>query len=449
MSALAETLTPSIVEVGKLKIGELGPPRPKASGNGTWRPPVKLDHFKITTLHRDQDGQLQVDEPLMASLAPFADKRDGKLRAIPIMFPSNDLDDIMQSTHVWYVGKKLAGRREGKKVTFYYDPTTGAELKEPLVGAWNDSFLDQVDPADRQKKRKLFKRFTTLNVMVAGGMARWGGLYKFRTCGEISARQLYGSLLVLQKAAAGVLRGPIFRMVVRPMQVSPEGATTTVHVVHVEYVSQDAKELLRQAQEQAALEAATTESIERANRQLKQLLAAAVDEPPDADEEFEPLVFDKPGPRMVEGELPEEEYKPAPPVTNEEMKQLLKCKGWTWARAIGAINKNWKTELAKNVKWADVPALHLNDFAAYLRTQPDVASGPPKPEEVLAEVEQLVKTLGGSWEPVVKEFGEELRFAAAKDLTPDNAITLRDRLRQYAAAKAEADRNKAGASTAA
>ncbi|MFO0806057.1 MAG: hypothetical protein U0791_23375 [Gemmataceae bacterium] len=456
MSMLAETLTPSIVEVGKIKIGELGPPRPKANGSGTWRPPVKLDHFKITTLHRGEDGQLQVDEPLMASLESFADKKDKKLRALPIMFPSNDLDDIMQSTHVWYVGKSLGARREGKKVTFYFDPLTGQKLDSPRVGAWEDAFLTATDPCDRSKKRKLFKRFTTLNVMIAAGLARWGGLYKFRSCGEISARQLYSSLLVLQRSAHGVLRGPIFRMVVRPMQVSPEGAVTTVHVVHVEYQSMDANQLLEAAKSQAALEAASAVAIAESNRQLKQLLAAAVDDVPDEEEAYEPLEFGKPVVRqVVEGEVVDEP-QPAPPVTKEEFAALLVAKGWNWPRAIDAINRNWKSNLPHASKWAEVPAEYLSDFAAWLRTEPEITKAEPqpaaaeKPEDVIAECEKLAVEVAGSWEPVRIEYGENFQFTRAKDLTPENAIKLRDALRLNLKVKHEAEANaKSGTTTAA
>ena len=43
--------TPTLPERGKIKIGQHGAERQGKSG--TYRLPVKLDHFVVTTLHRD------------------------------------------------------------------------------------------------------------------------------------------------------------------------------------------------------------------------------------------------------------------------------------------------------------------------------------------------------------------------------------------------------------
>lgn len=442
MSALAETLTPSVVEVGKIKIGCLGPPRQTSDGR-SWRPPVKLDHFVITTLYRDDSGQLIVDQPLMDSLAPYADKRDGKLRSIPIMFPSNAIDDIMQSTHVWYVGKKCGARRAGKQVTFFFDPTTGLPLAEPKTGSWTDAYLDALDPTDKRKQRKLFKRFTTLNVMLGAGLARWGGLYKFRSCGEISARQLYGSLLVLRRAAAGVLRGPIFRLVVRPMDVSPDGISTKVHVVHCEYVSNDPSQLLQQARTVAELEAATATAVAESDRQYKHLLAAAVDEVPDDDEVLDLAFAAKPAGEKAEGEVGTEEMQPAPAIGREDFAALIKQKGWLWAKVTIALNRNWKTDYKPDATWSQVDPTHLNDFAAWLRTKPDAKADPETKAaapDLHAEVERLAVAVAGSWENVRKEYAEALGFTGSrvKDLSPDQAAKLRDQLMKDLAAKQQA-----------
>ena len=277
--ALADILDVTPVEVGKIKIG-----RGVASQgqNGAYRRPEKLDHFWISTLHRDErTGDLMPDAPLMKSLREFADK-DGKLRAIPVMFGDDDVNQVMTSHYVWYVGRRLAARSDGQEVTFWADPSTGKFLAQPETRRWDKRYLDQLDPTDKQKKRKLFKLYSTLNVMIASGAARYGGYYRLRTTSEISSRQLYGSIVHLQKLTCGVLRGLVFRLVVRPMQVNPNGQAATVYVVHVEYVSSDLKSLQTAARLQLEADNANLTAL-KANREAYRALVAHTPEPDDGD----------------------------------------------------------------------------------------------------------------------------------------------------------------------
>ena len=94
--------------------------RPYISGisgpGGTYRLPRKDDHFTVTTLHRDKDGALIPDKALMAELAQYADP-DGKIRQLPVCLLSDDLEDVIQTAWVWYVGKKVAARSDGVTLT--------------------------------------------------------------------------------------------------------------------------------------------------------------------------------------------------------------------------------------------------------------------------------------------------------------------------------------------
>ena len=90
-------IRPALAEGGKIKIGGLGEPRQSKKG-GTYRLPVKLDHFLITKTNRvsdDPNADLEPDTELMAALP--AD-RDGKLRAIPIILHSDEIDEVFPST---------------------------------------------------------------------------------------------------------------------------------------------------------------------------------------------------------------------------------------------------------------------------------------------------------------------------------------------------------------
>lgn len=479
--ALSDIFDTSVVEVGKVKIGGLGDERTAQSGR-KWRPPVKLDHFVITTLHRDEKGLLVPDTGLMESLAEYADK-DGKLRSLPVMFLSNNVEDVFQSGYVWYVGKNLGARSDGRTVTFYFDPTTGKPLPEPRVLPWSKQFLDHPDPAARN--RKLFKLFSTLNVVIATGTARWGGVYKFRTTGQISGRQLYDSLSLLHRLSGGMLRGPLFRLVVRPMTVSPEGKTTTVYVAHVEYISNDPKALLTQAREQRTFELASMEAVVQAERQYKALLAAPAADDPDDD-----LVPEEPA--ALPAKTASVEDLLGADIDAAETLDALKD---LWAAAgeekkAGRLAHDVYDRLAKRKDArkaalqpaaptpapppAPAPAGGIAAFGTAATAGPDdepedeedrptttvepAPAGVPAPaptaeaapanapaapvkagKAIVDSILRMCVTLGGSWEDARAAHAEELGITAgrAADLTPDQARRLHDALKAAVAARAE------------
>lgn len=278
--SLQQLIRPRICELGKIKIGGLGEPRPTRDGQSTWNPPVKLDHFVITTLNRDDYGRLIPDVDLMNSLRQYADP-DGKLRRIPIALLSNDVQEVLQAAWVWYCGKKLGARSDGTTLTKFHDPDTGARLPQPETVPWK---LEYADRRDRQGQ-PFFKLHTMLNVVIAAGSARWGGVYKFRTTSQITASQLYGSLMHLRELTGGVLRGLPLRLVVRPVQVAPEGRPNTVYVVHLELVGNDLAEIQESAMRRAQVELTNARSLAVAQREYRALLSAPDQFDDDADED--------------------------------------------------------------------------------------------------------------------------------------------------------------------
>lgn len=270
---------PRICELGKIKIGGLGEERP-AQGGGTWRLPVKLDHFVITTLIRDERGNLIPDTVLMESLSEYAD-RDGKLRTLPIALLSNDVDEVLQAAWVWYCGKKLGAKSDGQTLTWYHNPNTGARLEKPQVRDWSPEVAERRDA----KGYLLFKLHSTMNVVIAAKQARWGGVYKFRSTSQISASQLYGSLLHLRELTGGLLRGLPLRMVVRPVPVAPEGQPKTVFVVHIELAGGDFNAALDTAMRRAQLEMANAKQLHQTQKEYRALLASPAEFDDDIDEE--------------------------------------------------------------------------------------------------------------------------------------------------------------------
>lgn len=246
--ALLDLLKPRVIEMGKIKIGGLGEARASKSG-GTYRLPRKDDHFTITTLVRNKpvNGDLIPDDELMSALVAegYADKHDGKLRQLPIMLLSDEMDDILQCAWVWYGGKTVYARSDGKRVTWLGDPKTMKPLKEPKEEDWKPEYADLLDP----KGNNIFKLHTTFNCIIATGSqhSRWGGVYKFRTTSRISGDQLLGSLLFNADLTGGFLRGVPMRLVLKPVQVAPKGQVSTVYVVHVELRGVDLLSIQRQA----------------------------------------------------------------------------------------------------------------------------------------------------------------------------------------------------------
>lgn len=281
---LSDILRPRICELGKIKIGGKGESRQKRDG-GTYRLPVKYDHFIVTTLNRAND-ELVIDAELMNSLKGNADK-DGKLRALPCAVLSNEIEDIIQASWVWYNGKKVCGRSEdGKRATLFWDTKKNVWLEKPVEVDFDPDWAKPDANGNRN-----WKIHTTLNVVLAAAEARWGGVYKFRTTSQITADQLYGSLFLLKQLTGGVLRGLPLNLVVRPLQVTPQGKATTVYVVHLELRGPDLQAIQEQALERLKFEASNAKAMQQARIEYRQVISSpgeneTDDETADIEDEF-------------------------------------------------------------------------------------------------------------------------------------------------------------------
>ena len=287
---LTDILKPRIAELGKIKVGGLGEKRKKRDG-GEYRLPVKYDYFVVTTLRRNDQGDLAPDDELMKALAGEYGDTDGKLRQLPIAVLSNDPEEVMQSSYCWYAGKRCVARSDGKKLTVYLDTKTMQALPEPKELAWDARYLDQRN-GDGSKR---FKVSTTFNCVIVSKAARWGGVYKFRTTGRISSEQLLGSLLHLRDLTGGIIRGIPLRLVVRQMTVHPIGPngqplTTQVPVVHVDFLGHELQRIRQDAIDLARLEVTQRRDLQRAQLEYKQIVERpeTVLEAADFADEFHP-----------------------------------------------------------------------------------------------------------------------------------------------------------------
>ena len=241
--AIEDILTPTIVEVGAIRIGTLGEERKARGGNSTYRLPQKLDHFIVTTKYRDKNKILVQDAAVMESLRANHADPDGEIRKIPIALLSDDISDSLHASYVCYKGKQCLARSDGKELIVYGDFTTGNMFSEPKIQPWTKELEEK-----EFKGKRVFKPHSTFDVVIALAESRFGGVYKFRSGSRISGEQLYGSLCHISALTGGVLVGMPLNLVVRPLQVNPEGiGPTTVHVVHVELHGADLQTLQEKA----------------------------------------------------------------------------------------------------------------------------------------------------------------------------------------------------------
>ena len=281
-----------LTELGKIKIGGKSAQVRTSAGGNKWRAPEKHDYFTITTMNRSADGDLVPDTATMEQLKGQFGDPDGKLRQIPIYVLSNDIDDILQVAYLWYGGKSVAARSDGLKVTWFYDRTNGRRLAAPIEEDWKPEFLE----LKNSKGQNLFKKHSVFNCVMGAQEARFGGVYKFRTTSVITSQQLYQSLVLLSQHTGGILTGLPLMLVVRPVQVSPEGKTTTVYVVHVEMRGQDILAIQDRALRIAQHQLANRQTIISVQSQYRALLAPpgteSDAEAADIAEEFQPETAD-------------------------------------------------------------------------------------------------------------------------------------------------------------
>ncbi len=302
---LKDLIKPRISELGSIKIGGLGKEMPTKKG-GTFRLPVKYDHFEIVSKVRDGKGDFTVDDYLMSQLTKEHGDKDGKLRQIPIALLSNDIEEVLLARYCWYNGKKLAAASDGVTLWKHYDKKTNTFLDTPEESQWKPELLDWKD----DKGNSYFKLHTTLNCVIAARESRWGGYYKFRTTSQISSSQLYGSLLHLKELTGGLLRGIPLRLVLRPMQVAPNGKTTTVYVVHVELIGGDLQAIQQMAIQRIQFESQNRQAIAESGREYRQAIAAPSIESEKEQEEIQQEFH------------PEEQPEPAAPGVDPLATQL-------------------------------------------------------------------------------------------------------------------------------
>ncbi len=286
-----------VVELGKIKIGKKSD-QERQGASGAWRAPEKLDHFVITGLERDATGNLKPDLQLMGAIATEQKCDVNAIKELPVAFMSDDIEEVFPTQYVAYVGRKCVGRSDGETIEWLADPRNNwAPLPEPKIVENPKNFVQTHTIGTGEKAVRLFKPHGTLNCIIASANARWGGVYKLRTTSLITCEQVVSGLEHVKMLTRGFLRNVPLRLVVRPMQVSPNGKATTVYVVHVELRGADLNAIQQHVIQAAQLEVRTSTELQAARRQYIALLSApGEDEPEDEQaeiaEEFHPETVD-------------------------------------------------------------------------------------------------------------------------------------------------------------
>ena len=253
---------PKLAITGKIKNG-LNVPVLDGQGNQAFYDsgkkkmrPKQLDHFLVTTNARDENDNLVVDGFVMKQLhdAHLADP-DGKIRRIPVLVHSDDIEEVFPTTLLAYKGKGLACRGDGEKAerwTVERGARIGASKPVSCPCPWLTNEPKGDDP--------ICKGHGALRVSIAlPTTITLGSIYEYRTTSVISIPKISGALMHVQ-SEIGTLVGTPMWLVLRPELVTPKGqAQKTVYSSFLELRGSD----LIQLQQAAVARVQAAQSVQR------------------------------------------------------------------------------------------------------------------------------------------------------------------------------------------
>lgn len=319
---MLKIITPQLAEAGKIKIGKLGDAR-RTRGGKEWRPPVKLDHFIITSTRRDPSGDLHVDETLMAALVDggHADP-DGKVRSIPIVLHSDDIDEIFPTNLALYAGKALACSGDGETAKRYnFDKATRKRLPTFKECACPCPYY--TNPQNDHQKCKPHGDLRCSIILPGHGVA--GSVYRWRTTSAISINRMVGSLRQIQELT-GSLRGLPLLLRLSEVETTHGQPVYVCHVELRESVIEARRLLIEEAKSRAAIR-------EMMNGGAVQPALAL---PPDTAEE-EAAFAEEFHPEALEAEIVEtvEEASLSGPESVQAVAEALERAGFTATKKTG------------------------------------------------------------------------------------------------------------------
>lgn len=229
---MIKNLCPGLVELGKIKIGNKGAIR-KSKAGSDWQPPVKLDHFLITTNERGADDNLVIDEA-MHSLYGAAPKE------IPVRLVYDDIALNLMTRYICYYGKSVFCSGDGVEAARLQRDGSSKQIACPC-GRQDPKYAGDNSPngpdcvgGDNSKGK--CKINGVLSAVIDGAQTV-GGVWKFRTTSYNSVVGMLSSLAMIQAITGGRLAGIPLKMTVSPKttQDPVKGGQVTIQVVGLFY----------------------------------------------------------------------------------------------------------------------------------------------------------------------------------------------------------------------
>lgn len=200
-----------LCECGKIKIGKKGTSKTSQHGN-SFRPPQKLDHFLVTTTAKTADDDFEEDTEIMGILGD-------NCKAIPVVLLYDEPTLNFMTSLAYYDSAKCQCRGNGE-VAIKSDGTQ-IECNPETCKFSND---------------KKCKPNGILSVVLQDA-PRVGGVWKFRTTGWNSIRNLMSSIEFIHGLTGGRLAGLPLMLTLQPKSTIIPGTKTktTIYMVNLEF----------------------------------------------------------------------------------------------------------------------------------------------------------------------------------------------------------------------
>jgi len=279
---MIKNLQAALPELGKIKSGIKGKEIISKDGN-KFRPPQKLNHFIITTMERDESGDLVQDDALVSVLkksnAARMDK-EGNLTGIPIRLLYNDIELNFPTRYACYIGGKCTCSGDGE------------------IGKTRDG-REITCPCEKQDMAYQGKDKCKINgklYCVVEGTTSVGACHVLRTTSFNTVQSIIGGLAFIQAAAGGMLAFLPLQLVLTPKTtvIPSSGAPVTVYVASIVYngnIDELRQTALGMAQDKAKY-LTQMDSIEASAKQLMLSVVESDEEQLEVNEEFYPDSID-------------------------------------------------------------------------------------------------------------------------------------------------------------
>lgn len=217
-------LQPRLAEVGRIKIGGLSENKLTSTSGGEWAPPVKFDHFVITSMERDASGNFMKDAEIHTRVGDRPTELD-------IVLLYNEIDLNFRTELALYNGKDCLCRGNGES----------ASRREKQNGA--AVWMDCACPCDHLKPGGKCKPHGVLTCLLRDADVA-GGVWRFSTTSWNTIRNITGSLKFISLCTGGKIAGlPLKMRYMKKNTTTPDGKTIKIGTVGLFYQGDPVKML--------------------------------------------------------------------------------------------------------------------------------------------------------------------------------------------------------------